>query len=107
MDEKQLSVGQIWSLNDCTDRASVQKLEAIGDLQIVHIVVLDECDGLRMGHMPFERRVFLASVDKLIRTAKPRPEFQEGYDYWLTEFRTGDAGVFSIKVCEALNLMDL
>lgn len=82
---------------------------------IVHVYV----DGLRIpnphhpegfsgtiGHMPFAESAVSASVTELLGQADPLPDFNEGYESWRSAYDDGHAGVFTITVAEAVEVME-
>jgi hypothetical protein len=82
---------------------------------IVHVYV----DGLRIpnphhpaglseviGHMPFAEAVVAASVTERIGQVDALPDFEEGYESWRSAYDDGHAGVFTITVAEAVEVME-
>jgi hypothetical protein len=82
---------------------------------IVHVHV----DGLRItnphhptgfsdtiGHMPFSEAAVAASVTERIGQADALPDFEEGYQTWRSAYDDGHAGVFTIPVAEAVEVME-
>ncbi|HEX8243622.1 MAG TPA: hypothetical protein VF541_09005 [Longimicrobium sp.] len=82
---------------------------------IVHVRV----DGLRIPdphhpsgfsgeimHLPFDERAVVGSVSELVRSGVAIPDHEAGYAEWRRAFDTGEAGVFTISVGEAVAVRD-
>jgi hypothetical protein len=82
---------------------------------VVHVFV----DGLRVrnprhpegfsgaiSHMPFTESAMAASVTELLGQADALPPFEEGYESWRSAWDAGEAGVFTITVAEAVEVME-
>lgn len=82
---------------------------------IVHVFV----DGLHIpnphhpegfsdaiGHMPFTEAAVAASVTHLLGHAEELPDFAEGYGNWRAAYDGGHAGVFTLSVAEAVEVME-
>ena len=105
--------GQIWAfktpVNQPNAKLVVLRVENGGKLgTIVHIALT----GLSYGegqntirHLPFAERAIEQSVTKLERESGPVPDFAEGYQMWRDAFDAGKAGVFTITVAEACDMV--
>jgi hypothetical protein len=109
--------GQVWSYKTRTgEEAStftVLRVDAAPEgKRIVHIHV----DGIRLknctggpepdtvAHMPFAKELIGASAVKNLRTVKV-PSFEDGYSEWRRGWDAGKAGIYTITVSEAIEVM--
>lgn len=118
--ESHYQVGQTWYYRtrpgDEGSTFTVLKVETHPELGvIVHITV----QGIRIknpqvpngfsggiSHMPFAEEAIDNSVLNMVSEANPLPDYQEGYEEWRTAFENGSAGIFSITVAEAVDVME-
>jgi hypothetical protein len=66
----------------------------------------DEGYSDKIQHLPFSKEAIEKSVIRLIGTTKKLPDYKNGYNEWRTAFDKGKAGVFSITVKEAIDVME-
>jgi len=110
--------GQEWKY-DCRDgeegsRAVILKIEESKDeSMIVHIHV----SGLKINnpksgddieeisHMPLSIEALGGSLQELMGEVDI-PDYKDGYLSWRREYESGNAGVFSISIGEAVKYMD-
>ena len=59
-----------------------------------------------IGHMPFTESAVAASVTELLGQADELPDFEEGYESWRSAWDAGEAGVFTITIAEAVDVME-
>ena len=59
-----------------------------------------------MTHAPVSESALSASVTKLAKEVSDLDGFSEGYVTWLSSFRAGDAGVFTIPLSEITEVME-
>jgi hypothetical protein len=57
-------------------------------------------------HLPFSKEAIDKSVTKLAGTTAKLPDYKDGYDEWKTAFDNGEAGIFTITVKEAIDVME-
>ena len=117
--EARYQVGQIWHYEtrpgEEDSTFTVLKVETHPKLGvIVHITV----QGIRLknpqapngfseriGHMPFAEEAIDNSILDMSEE-NPLPDSQEGYEEWRTAFENDNAGIFSITVAEAIDVME-
>jgi hypothetical protein len=58
-----------------------------------------------IGHMPFAADAVRGSVTELLGDGEPVDEPDEGYQQWKEAFDRGEAGVFTITLAEAVEVM--
>lgn len=96
--------GQIWRLkeadkiNNCD--AVVLLVETLNAEEIVHIALIDRSGKLAVGHMPFARPAFIASIERLVGYANSLIDYEEGYNIWRSAYDAGDAGIFGVQVSD-------
>ena len=57
-------------------------------------------------HIPFSEEALKASLLKKDGTSSDIGDLhKEGFEYWLEEFKNGNAGIFSVSVSEAIDLI--
>ena len=118
--ESRYKVGQRWSYKTRPgEEASyfvVVKVESHPKLgNFIHIAVR----GLRMknprspdgfsdtvNHMPFAERAVEKSAVKLLKQEEKLPDFAEGYKLWREAFDAERAGVYTITLAEAVEVME-
>jgi hypothetical protein len=112
--------GQVWSYRSRpAEEGSVlliNKIEVDPKLgQIFHISVLEvrvknkrSPSGMtsELPHFPVSRKTLESSCVAMLRTAKPNPEYMEGYGEWRREFLKGKAGVFDIPVSQIVESIE-
>ena len=116
----QFAVGQIWEYKtrpgEEGSRVIVGRIESIDKVgKVVHV----KLSGLKisnpgapggysttMGHAPIMEEKLKESVTKLAGQSGDLEGFQEGYNTWLQEHRSGKAGVFSIPLREIVDSME-
>lgn len=107
----EFAVGQEWSIKSAsptTAKAVIDRLEPWHEKVVVHVSIVDLPipQGLPgaggttvIGHMPFERSAFAASVDRLLAINVPPPSsFEGGYKHW----QDANGGIFSVSVEKAI-----
>ena len=57
-------------------------------------------------HMPFALAALEKSVTKLLTIDVPLPQFEESYRTWRDAFDAGHAGIYTISVSEAVQVME-
>jgi hypothetical protein len=116
--ESKYKVGQIWSYktrpNEKKSSFIVLKVENHPKLgNIIHIALRD----LKMkkpngdyietaGHLPFAEEAINRSAVKLLKEKVDLPEFEEGYGIWREAFDVGKAGIYTITIAEAVDVME-
>jgi hypothetical protein len=113
-------VGQVWSYKarsqEPASTFTVVRVEADSKLgTIVHISL----QGLKIrnslnkdgysetiAHMPFAEKAIDASVTRLLQENAKLPDYEGGYDEWRGAFDKQKAGIFSITVAEAVDVME-
>jgi hypothetical protein len=118
--ESKYKVGQKWSYKARPGEeksyfivVKIENHEKLGN--IVHIAMR----GLKMknprspdgssdtvNHMPFTEDAINKSALKLLKEKVELPEFEEGYKMWREAFDAGNAGVYTIIVAEAVEVME-
>ena len=109
--------GQVWSYRTRTGEESstltiLRVEEGPQKKRIIHIRVdhihLKNCTGgpepETVEHMPFAREVLEASVIKVLRTGDV-PDYHNGYGEWRQAWDAHKAGVYTISVAEAVDVM--
>ena len=90
----------------------VEQYENTGE--VIHISVIglsmkNKNDSSWLGedisHMPFSKDALMKSVNIFEKMVEV-PDFSEGYAIWKDAFIKGKAGVFSVSVSEAVDLME-
>ena len=116
--ESKYKVGQVWSYKTRPDEKKstfiVVKVESHPKLgNIVHIALRDlrlrRSDGdfiEAAGHLPFAEEAIDKSALKLLKEQAELPDYEEGYGLWREAFDAGKAGVYTISVAEAVNVME-
>lgn len=117
---KEFRAGQVWSYETRSgeepSRLVVCKVEPNEDLgPIIHIHVEGVAikspgspDGVSrvIGHMPFAEESLRESVVTVEETRTQLPGYEEGYNTWKAAFDEGGAGIFTISVADAVDLME-
>ena len=112
--------GQVWSYKTRPgEEAStllINKIESDANLgEIFHITVSDvrmknkHAPGgvtTELQHFPVAPETLEASCVKLIRLAKPNPDYAEGYAQWRRAFTQGRAGIFAVPVSEIVQIIE-
>ena len=113
-------VGQIWEYETReTESASTFIIVALQNHNNLGVIINVYVDGLKIKnpsieagisnviqHLPFSKQAIEMSVTKLRGKREQLPDYQEGYKEWKTAFESGDAGVFTITVKEAIEAME-
>ncbi len=121
IDKKSIyAAGQIWSykarLNEENSTLTILKVDSREKLgNIVHVAI----QGLRVlnknapegitkiiQHAPFSEEAISRSVIAMLQENVPLPDFAEEYEMWCDAFKKGSAGVYSITVGEAIDVME-
>lgn len=55
-----------------------------------------------IGHLPMSEAAVRRSVTRKLRDDAPLPDFEEGYRTWRRAYDSGEGGIFSIPVAEAV-----
>ena len=115
----QYQPGQVWTYRtragEEASRLVILKLEQDPKLgTIVHVAVngfaipnplAPAGETTEATHLPFASGAMDRSVLEQV-DARPVPDFREGYDTWRAAFDDGKAGIFTITVKEALDVME-
>ena len=116
--ESKYKVGQVWSYKTRpTEKKSsliVLKVEHHPKLgNIIHIALRDlklskpNGDFIETaGHLPFAEEAINKSVVKLLKEKADIPDYEEGYGMCKEAFDAGKAGVYTITVAEAVDVME-
>lgn len=118
--ESRFKVGQKWSYktrpNESESYFIVVKVERDPKLgNIIHIAVRDlkmknphSPDGIsdKVNHMPFAEEAPQRSAVKLLKEKVDLPEYEEGYKMWREAFDAGRAGIYTITLAEAVEVME-
>lgn len=116
--ESRYKVGQVWSYktraNEKKSSFTVLKVEHDAKLgNIIHIALRD----LKMkkpngdfietaGHLPFAEEAINKSAVKLLKAKADLPDYEEGYNMWREAFDAGKAGIYTITIAEAVDVME-
>ena len=117
---QEFAQGQVWSYKTRRgEEAStllINKIDNDANLgEIFHITVSDvrvknkRVPGeltTELPHFPVARETLEASCVKLIRVAKPNPNYAEGYAQWKRAFDQGRAGIFAVPVSEIVQIVE-
>ena len=120
MSSDQFAPGQVWRYNTRSgEEASrviigrIEKSPKIGTIVHVKLTGLriknpDAPGGLSlvMTHAPISESALSASVTELTKEVSDLDGFSEGYNTWLSSFRVGDAGVFTIPLSQVTEVME-
>jgi hypothetical protein len=114
-DEK-FRVGDVWEYatrkGDEESRVTIVKVKNSPELGlIVHVAVdkvkLANCLGGAspdsVPHMPFARRALDASVTKRVASARPLPDYREGYEEWKEGCSKKKAGIYVVGISTAVS----
>jgi hypothetical protein len=118
--ESKYKVGQQWNYHSRPgEEASyfvVVKIEHDAKLgKIVHIAMQRlkiknrrSPDGVseNVNHMPFAEEAINKSEPKLLKEKVELPSFEEGYRVWRKAFDEGNAGIYTISLAEAVDVME-
>jgi hypothetical protein len=109
--DPEFAPGQEWSIKSAsptTAKVVIDRFEPWHEKVVVHVSIVDLpiSQGLPgaggttvIGHMPFERSAFAASVDRLLATDVPPPSsFEGGYKHW----QDAKGGIFTVSVEKAI-----
>ena len=111
-------VGQVWSYktrpNEKKSSFIVVKVENHPKLgNIIHIALRDlklkkpNGDFIESaGHLPFAEESINKSAVKLVKEKEDLPDYEEGYSMWREAFDAGRAGVYTITISEAVDVME-
>jgi hypothetical protein len=61
---------------------------------------------LELPHFPVSQKTLEVSVLKLVGTAAPNKDYQEGYSAWKQAFDAGKAGIFTISIAEIVDFIE-
>ena len=112
--------GQVWQYHTRAgeegSRLIIGRVEQVGALgTVLHIKLiglsiknLHAPEGVSsvMSHAPVTEAKLSESVSTLLGEGGDLDGFQEGYDTWLTSYKAGKAGVFTIPISEIVDCMD-
>lgn len=116
----QFAVGQVWLYKarstEQESRVVIGKIERVGNQgTIVHV----KLTNLRIvnptkpdkffravSHSPISESALSASVTELTDEAADLKGFLNGYDAWLSSYRAGKAGVFTVTLSEIVTIME-
>ena len=118
--ESRYKVGQKWSYktrpNEKDSYLIVVKVENHPKLgNIIHIAVRDlkmknprSPDGIsdKVNHMPFAEEAINKSAIKILKEKVDLPDYEEGYNMWREAFDAGRAGIYTITLAEAVDVME-
>jgi hypothetical protein len=118
--ESRYKVGQKWSYktrpNEKESYFIVVKVENHPKLgNIIHIAVRDlkmknprSPDGIsdKVNHMPFAEEAISKSAIKILKEKVDLPDYEEGYNMWREAFDAGRAGIYTITLAEAVDVME-
>ena len=118
--EPKYKVGQKWSYStrpgEETSYLIILKIDNDPKLgKIIHIAMRGlkmknrrSPDGIseNVDHMPFSEEAIEKSGLKLLKEQTELPDFEQGYRMWREAFDAGRAGVYTITVAEAVNVME-
>jgi hypothetical protein len=118
--ESRYKVGQRWSYktrpNEKDSYFIVVKVETHPKLSnIIHIAVRDlkmknprSPDGFsdKVDHMPFAEDAINRSAVKVLKEKVDLPDYKEGYKMWREAFDAGRAGIYTITLAEAVDVME-
>lgn len=118
--ESRYKVGQKWSYktrpNEKDSYFIVVKVENHSKLgNIIHIAVHNlkmtnprSPDGIsdKVSHMPFAEEAMNKSADKILKDKVDVPAYEEGYNLWREAFDEGRAGIYTITLAEAVDVME-
>jgi hypothetical protein len=108
---KQFSPGQVWRYRtrpgEEGSRVIIGKVERASELgTIVHVKLIGLAlqtpagSGSVVEHAPVAEAQMALSVTELTHEPPDLEGFAEGYETWLSEFRAGRAGVFTLTLSE-------
>jgi len=118
--DDKFKVGQVWNyktrLGEETSTIKILKIEEHDTAGIiVHICVSEvklnnseSSNGLMedIGHLPFSKEALLKSITTLVTERSKLPDFKEGYKIWKKAFDSGEGGIFSIEVKDAVSFVE-
>ena len=118
--ESRYKVGQKWSYKTRPKEKEsyfiVVKVENHPKLgNIIHIAVRDlkmknplSPDGIsdKVNHMPFAEEAINKSAVKILKEKVDLPDYEEGYNMWREAFDAGRAGIYTITLAEAVDVME-
>jgi hypothetical protein len=58
------------------------------------------------NHLPFTEEAISRSAIKLLKEKDDLPDYEEGYGLWREAFEEGKAGVYTITIAEAVDVME-
>jgi hypothetical protein len=118
--ESRYKVGQKWSYKTRPHEEKsyfiVVKVENHPKMgNIVHVAIRDlkmknprSPDGVseRVNHMPFAEEAIKKSAIKLLKEKVELPDYEEGYKMWKEAFEAEQAGIYTITLAEAVDVME-
>jgi len=116
--ESRYKVGQVWSYktrpNENKSSFIVLKVENNPKLgNIVHIALRElrlkkpNGDFIETArHLPFAEESINKSIVKLLKEKAELPDYEEGYGLWREAFDSGKAGIYTITIAEAVEVME-
>lgn len=118
--ESRYKVGQKWSYKTRSNEkdsyfivVKVENHQKSGN--IIHIAVRDlkmkiprSPDGIsdKVNHMPFAEEAMNKSAVKILKEKVDLPDYEEGYNMWREAFDAGRAGIYTITLSEAIEVME-
>ena len=110
---KTFQVGQVWEWKAPPEFPDAQlKIVRIEEDRRGGVIVHVSLAGVSYGdgnttvaHLPFAAAAVEESVTELVRAPQEFPDFQEGYGVWKSAYEAGEAGVFTIPVAEAYEVV--
>ncbi len=120
MSSERFASGQVWLYKtrptEEASRVIIGKIEMtpkVGTIVHVKLIGLRLKNSSALGgfstvltHAPVSEAALSASVTELSNEVFDLDGFSEGYNTWLSSFRTGDAGVFTISLSEIAEAME-
>jgi len=118
--DSEFKAGQVWNYRtrptEANSTLTICKVEIAGKLgKVIHISLADvkvksdkNIDGFatNISHLPFSESAVKQSVTKLVKEGVALPDYQEGYDLWRNSVESGEGGVWTIPVAEAVAAME-
>ncbi len=118
-EDEKFKAGQIWQYETRTgeeeSRVIILKVDKTETEIIVHVSVIkaknknpqkDEGISNDIGHLPFSRESIEKSLTKLESSDNELPDFMDGYNQWKEAFDSGQGGIFTISVKEAVDYVE-
>ena len=98
--------GEIWKITQGKYSGYYIHFHNVSEHDVIGKIVNLSVPEAKISHMPFSEKAILKSEIQFISgDANLGKEWQEGYSIWKSAFEDGDAGVYSITISEALDVM--